>query len=604
MTERVRGSHGNPAQHAEHLKMQKLSVVVQALAVVLIAITLVCGLYFALTGDQGPSHVVVPASSSGPRNRFLNAVVTTDSGLCSDIGRDVLKEGGSAVDAAISALLCVGLTCAHSTGIGGGLFLTIYNASTGTVEAINAREGAPLNATQDMFGGDASSSRIGGLAIAVPGEIRGYALAHRRHGRLPWARLFQPSIALARNGFRMTGPLARAVMEHRQAIEASPSLCDVFCDGHGKILQVNSTVRDERLAETLQVIAAEGPDAFYDGSLSKSIVDDIQAEGGIIALEDLRAYEPELAEIPLLVEVGRYRVYTPPPPASGAVLSLILNILEGFHFSADSVSTAKEKALTYHRIVEAFKFAFAKRSELADRRFADVRDLVRNLTSEDYAQALRWKISGDSTHPARFYESMFSHAEDAGASHVSVVAGDGSAVSATSSINLGFGSLVRSRTTGIIFNNAMDSFSSPFTINTSGVQPSPANYIQPGKRPLSSMCPAVVMDEDAQVKMVVGAAGGIRIVTSAALAIINTLWFGQDIKAAVSAPRLHHQLLPNKVIVEDGFDQAVVDGLRCRNHEVALQSPAADSVVQAIVRVGSHWCAESDYRRGGRPAGY
>ncbi|XP_061417357.1 glutathione hydrolase 1 proenzyme-like isoform X2 [Lethenteron reissneri] len=574
--------------------MQKLSVVVQALAVVLIAITLVCGLYFALTGDRRHGHAVVSATSLGPSNRFLNAVVTTDSGLCSDIGRDVLKEGGSAVDAAISALLCVGLTCAHSTGIGGGLFLTIYNASTGKVEAINAREVAPLNATQDMFGGDAGSSRIGGLAIAVPGEIRGYALAHRRHGRLPWARLFQPSIALARNGFRMSGPLASAVVEHRQAIEASPSLCDVFCDDHGEILQVNSTVRDERLAETLQVIAAEGPDAFYDGSLSESIVDDIRAAGGIIALEDLRAYEPELVEVPLLVELGRYRVYTPPPPASGAVLSLILNILEGFHFSADSVSTAKEKALTYHRIVEAFKFAFAKRSELADPRFADVRDLVRNLTSEDYAQALRWKISGDSTHPARFYESMFSHAEDAGASHVSVVAGDGGAVSATSSINLSFGSLVRSRTTGIIFNNAMDSFSSPFTINTSGVPPSPANYIQP----------AVVMDEEAQVKMVVGAAGGIRIVTSAALAIINTLWFGQDIKAAVSAPRLHHQLLPNKVIIEDGFDQAVVEGLRFRNHEVALQSPAADSVVQAIVRVGSHWRAESDHRKGGRPAGY
>ncbi|CAN0336380.1 unnamed protein product [Lampetra fluviatilis] len=582
--------------------MQKLSVVVQALAVVLIAITLVCGLYFALTGDRRPGHVVVPATSPGPSNRFLNAVVTTDSELCSDIGRDVLKEGGSAVDAAISALLCVGLTCAHSTGIGGGLFLTIYNDSTGKVEAINAREVAPLNATQDMF--DAGSSRIGGLAIAVPGEIRGYALAHRRHGRLPWARLFQPSIALARNGFRMSGPLASAIVEHRQAIEASPSLRDVFCDDHGEILQVNSTVRDERLAETLQVIAAEGPDAFYDGSLSESIVDDIQAEGGIIALEDLRAYEPELVEVPLLVELGRYRVYTPPPPASGAVLSLILNILEGFHFSADSVSTAKEKALTYHRIVEAFKFAFAKRSELADPRFADVRDLVRNLTSEDYAQALRWKISGDSTHPARFYESMFSHAEDAGASHVSVVARDGGAVSATSSINLSFGSLVRSRTTGIIFNNAMDSFSSPFTINTSGVPPSPANYIQPGKRPLSSMCPAVVMDEEAQVKMVVGAAGGIRIVTSAALAIINTLWFGQDIKAAVSAPRLHHQLLPNKVIIEDGFDQAVVEGLRFRNHEVALQSPAADSVVQAIVRVGSHWRAESDHRKGGCPAGY
>nr|XP_014344783.1 PREDICTED: gamma-glutamyltranspeptidase 1-like isoform X3 [Latimeria chalumnae] len=521
--------------------MKRRSVLIGLLALALAALVLFLVLFFGLPSETPPASYA-----------YDKAAVAADAGRCSEIGRDVLKENGSVVDSAIAALLCVGLMNAHSMGIGGGLFITVYNSSTGIVEVINARETAPRNASRDMFGNNTQMSRKGGLSIAVPGEIRGYGLAHKRYGRLPWKRLFHPSIELAKNGFPVGKALGLAISKQWKDIEKDSLLCEVFCNSEGKILKEGETVRFTKLAQTLEIIANEGPDVFYTGSLATSIVKDIQDAG--------------------------------------------------YNFTSKSVQ-GKDKALTYHRILEAFKFAYAERSKLGDPEFINIDEQIHNMTSEAFARDLYKKIKDNTTLPIEDYGSKFYIPDNTGTTHLSVVAEDGSAVSATSTINNFFGSLVLSNSTGILFNDIMDDFSFPHFNNSFGAPPSIPNFIKPGKRPFSSMCPSILLDKNHQVKMAVGGAGGTKITTATALVMMNVLWFDYDVNKAVKEPRVHNQLSPNNSSLEHGVDKSVREGLQMRQHNIDELKNKSSSV-QIIVRKEGKWIAESDFRKGGQPAGY
>ncbi|XP_048414394.2 glutathione hydrolase 1 proenzyme-like isoform X2 [Stegostoma tigrinum] len=532
-----------------------------------------------------------------------NAGVASDGEPCSKIGREIMKWNGSSVDAAIATLLCIGLVNAHSMGIGGGLIFTIYNASTGQVEVINSREVAPEQEST-------RSLETGGPSIAVPGEIRGYALAHQRHGRLPWKQLFEPSIWLARKGFPVGKSLAIALETNKEQIEASTSLCDVFCKKNSnKILRENDMIYFPKLAITLRMIADIGPNAFYDGPIGDDIVKYVSQSGGQISLNDLKQYKAN-KETPINVTVDGYTLYVPGAPSGGPVLALILKILEGYNFSRESVSTQEKKALTYHRIIEAFKFAFAERSNLE---YPTSRDNTKVNEMISKASSIRKKISDSHTNKRiDYYGIKCLLPGQGGTSHLSIVAPDGNAVSVTSTINGRFGSFVRSNVTGIIFNNQMADFSQHEDNNR--LPPCSQNYVQPGRRPFSAMSPAIILDKDKKVKMVVGASGSSRIITATALVIINVLWFGDDACEAVNKPRIHHQLVPNFVQFESEelatneaelqqFRKEIKDALKKKMH----LSGFADmpSVVQAIVREGNLWHAVSDNKRkGGCPAGY
>ena len=519
----------------------------------------------------------------------MHGAVAADVEQCSTVGVGILQLGGSAVDSAVASMACLGVINMFSSGIGGGGFMVVFAGSQ--TEVIDFRETAPAAAHRDMYKDLKNGSIYGGLGIGVPGELRGMELAHKRHGRLPWARILQPAIDLALGGFKVTRKLASILKENSDVIMSNEVMRDVYAPG-GSLAKEGDLLKRPRLGKTLKLIALNGVDEFYLGSLAKDVVEEITSQGGIITLEDLENYRAVIRH-PVSTKYQGYTLLSAPSPASGAVLLEIMNILEGYNFEPKDRSSV----LTYHRIIEAFKFAYAKRTQLGDPEFADVKDLTEAMLSKDGAKKVRSRISDERTFSADYYGPHYDVEETPGTSHLSVLAPDNTAVAVTSTINLILGSRVMGNGTGIVYNDQMDDFSLPNVTNYFGVEPSEANFIEAGKRPLSSCSPTVVAKEG-RVKMVVGASGGTRITTSTALVLLHALSFNRTIDEAVRMPRIHHQLLPNTVYMEEEVSNSLITGLTALGHNMTTPMPRAN--VQGILfDVNHHLNASSDFRKGG-----
>ncbi|KAG9487408.1 hypothetical protein GDO78_007321 [Eleutherodactylus coqui] len=536
--------------------------------------------------------VIIPLvfllKNSSCEGGFVNGAVAADSEICSDIGRDILKQGGSSVDGAIAALLCTSVINPQSMGIGGGVIFTIYDASKRIVEIINARETVPKVFPPKLLQqcADKKIFKTGVQWIGVPGELRGYEAAHKRYGRLPWKDLFQPTIKLLTDGVNVLNVLHRFINVIKEQIKAS-SLCQLLCKD-GEVLKLGDAINFTQLAHTLQTVADEGADSFYRGSIAKKMVEDLKHQGSNLTLEDFKNYQVQIVK-PLYVSLGNYDLYTPPPPAGGALLSFVLNILEGYHFDKRAMQNVPDQIETYHRIAEALKFANGNRDKLTS---ANTQEFIDFLLTKNYGGEIRNKTDNFGDHDFWFYNlSAVLNSETFGTTHLSVISKDGSSVSVTSSINLIFGAWIYSPNTGIIFNNQLADFCNIPTVS-----------LKEGMQPPSSMTPTILLSKDKRSQLVIGGSGGLRIVSATAQAIINKLWFGYNIKDAISAPVFHVQL-DNSLDFEDSFSPAIQKGLHDKRHKNTT-SMYKLNVVQGIYKEEDCLFPYSDIRKFGKAAGY
>ncbi|ORZ35374.1 gamma-glutamyltranspeptidase [Catenaria anguillulae PL171] len=511
----------------------------------------------------------------GPK-LYKHAAVSSEVPVCSTIGKKLLKAGGSAVDAAIGTSLCVGSINSFASGIGGGGFMLIRNVS-GHSLVIDFREVAPAAISESMFKSNPLKSQIGGLAVGVPGELRGYELAHRKFGKLPWARILEPIVALNADGFQVPSALAARLKYNEEWIMASPIWRAVFAP-QGQLVSQGALVKRPAYARTLRDVAHRGAQAFYTGSIARSLVDAIRGEGGVMSMRDLAGYRVEERK-PVESSYKGNKVISVGAPASGHVLLHMLNIMEGYEFSKDGAA-----AVDYHRMVEAMRYGFARRSELGDPAFLKIDGRLDQILSKDEAAAARRNLSDSTTYPPEHYQPKYANAPSHGTTHLSVVDENGMAVAVTTTVNLLFGSHIMDKKTGVILNNQIDDFSFNNTSNAFGFPPSPSNFIKPFKRPMSSMSPTMV-EKDGRVMLVLGGSGGSRIISSVFQTILKLLEFNWSITESVTAPRLHDQLYPDRTDVEDGFSAAISSDLAAKKHKLRfLPVGQYESVVQAIAR--------------------
>ncbi|KAJ6799088.1 gamma-glutamyltranspeptidase 1-like [Iris pallida] len=559
------------------------------------------------------------AYTGEPRREVITSehgAVATDDGRCSDAGRDVLVDGGNAVDAAVAAALCLGVVSPASSGIGGGAFMVVRMAD-GTAQAFDMRETAPLRASKNMYAGNAAAKASGALSVAVPGEVAGLHEAWRRHGRLPWRRLAMPAAKLAGEGFRISPYLYMQMEKTEAGILADRGLRDRFTS-NGTLLQPGDVCRNRRLAKTLKAIARHGPNALYNGSVGVELVRDVQRAGGILTMEDLRRYQVKVKK-PLSTDIMGLNILGMPPPSSGgAGMALVLNILVQY-----GIPSGVSGPLGLHRFIESLKHMFAVRMNLGDPDFVDVSKVLSDMLSPKFAEELKKTIYDNMTFDPSYYGGKWNVLSDHGTSHLCIVDSSRNAVSMTSTVNSYFGAQILSHSTGILLNNEMDDFSIPGNVSANVPPPAPPNFISPLKRPLSSMTPTIVL-KDGKLKAVVGASGGGFIIAATTQVFLNYFAKNMDPFSSVMSPRSYHQLIPNVVKYEnwttvtgDHFELPSDLRVALQKKGHVLEPLAGGTISQFVVhnleqsksvKGGSSThgdlTAVSDPRKGGFPAGY
>ncbi|KAK6518168.1 hypothetical protein TWF506_005328 [Arthrobotrys conoides] len=510
-----------------------------------------------------------------------NGAVASETDVCSQVGIDLMKKGGNAADAMVGTVICVGTIAMYHSGVGGGGFMLIRSPK-GEYEFVDFREMAPAAAYEDMFVNRTELSVYGGLASGIPGELRGLEYLHNKYGKLSWKDCLEPSIRFARDGFvvnkdhikyfelvRASAPSFFLTEDPAWALDFAPN---------GRLVRLGETMYRKRFANTLEIVANEGVDAFYRGPLASAMIRELQATGGSMTLEDLQAYKLAHRKPSHITYRGR-RIWSTSAPSSGAVTQSVLKILEGYPDFADP---AKRNEST-HLLVEAMRFGYSLRAELGDPDFVEGLDAYQqSMISPELAEEIRSKICFTRTLEVKEYNPKGLESLDTpGTAQMSTADASGLAVSLTTTINLLFGSTVMIPETGVIMNDQMNDFSIPGSSNAFGFIPSPANFIRPFKRPLSSITATIAETADGKLDFVVGAAGGSRIVSSTIQNIINMVDRGLNIQETLREPRLHDQLTPNTCVLEWSFDNSTAAYLSSLGHVISYV-PDAQSAAQGL----------------------
>ena len=489
----------------------------------------------------------VLAASPAPAKGEHGMVVTAQH-LASEVGVEVLKKGGNAVDAAVAVGYALAVLYPDAGNIGGGGFMTI-RFKDGKSTFLDFRERAPLAATKTMYldkdGNPVKGASLDGyLAVGVPGSVAGFEMAREKYGTLSRQDLMAPAIGYARDGFVLDQGDAASFADSADRLAKDPAAAAIFLKSDGKPYGIGERLIQSDLAASLVAISEKGPDAFYKGAIADAIVKASGAKGGILAKPDFEQYAVRELK-PVTCNYRGYEITSSPPPSSGGVIICeILNVLEGYPLSYLGTGSAE----TVHVMVEAMRYAYVDRnSALGDPDFVD--NPVSKLLDKAYAKDIRDKIDpfragvSQDLMPKGFGESKET-------THYSIIDNDGNAVAVTYTLNGSFGAGVVADGTGILLNNEMDDFTQkPGVPNLYGLVQGEANAIQPKKTPLSSMSPTVVA-KDGKPFMVIGSPGGSRIITITLEAIVNVIDHGMNIQEAIDAPRIHHQWLPDTVYIE------------------------------------------------------
>ena len=523
-----------------------------------------------------------PAAGTAHGIPAENGMVVAQEKLAAQIGAEFLRQGGNAVDAAVATGFAMAVSYPRAGNIGGGGFMVIHSAERHEDVAIDYRETAPNATTRDIFLGadgkpDDNKSRNSALGIGIPGTVAGLALALEKYGsgQFTLAQILKPAIELARDGFIVTDDVADTLPDMYRRMSRWPNSAKTFSHADGTPLHDGDRLIQGDLAATLSAISEQGPRGFYEGPVAEKLAKAIKDAGGIMTSEDLKAYQPVI-RAPVR---GTYRGYDivsmPLPSSGGTVLVEILNILEGFPLG----DMKQGSAASLHVMIEAMKRAYADRARyLGDPAFVDAPTQI--MITKDYAAKQRASIDLTRAAPSTDALATTPPREGSNTTHYSVVDSRGNAVSTTYTLNFPYGVGLVADGTGVLLNNELDDFTAaPGASNAFGLVGFEANLPGPGKRPLSSMSPTIVL-KDGKPVLVTGTPGGSRIISAVTQVIVNVIDYRMDIADAVAAPRLHHQWMPDEVRIENGFPDHVLADLKARGH--TLVEPLGYSSANSI----------------------
>lgn len=530
-----------------------------------------------------------------------HGMVSSQQAIATQVGLDILKQGGNAVDAAVAVGFTLAVTLPRAGNLGGGGFMLVHLAKQNKTIAIDYREMAPSSFYRDIYldekgGVDTNKSRFHGLAVGVPGTVKGLTQALRDYGRLSLAQVLKPAIQLAKDGFIVDRDLALSLSKANKRLSKWPASRQVFYHDDGSYYQIDELFKQKDLAKTLSKIAQQGAKAFYRGATAQHIIDAVNRAGGAMSLADLAGYQVKL-RTPIEGTYRGYKIASMPPPSSGGIhIVQILNMMEVSNIQ----QLGHNSASTIHIMAEAMRRAYADRSEyLGDPDFNPVP--VKELTDKRYAAALFKQINMSAASASQSIKpGLKLISESPQTTHYSIVDNEGNAVANTYTLNFSYGSGIVAAGTGVLLNNEMDDFSAkPGVANAYGLIGGEANAVAAHKRPLSSMSPTIVFDKNSgDVMLVTGSPGGSRIITTTLQIISNVIDHKMNIAEATNASRFHHQWLPDKIILEKGFSADSINLLKQKGHKIEASRWAMGST-QSILKVEDGWSGASDPRQSG-----